>query len=123
VVLLYEGVGDVMDSLSTQKHASANDMRAILRGATIRMTITARRCKPALRFTEIVMQAPEALVIDLLTSLEAGPRPYDEVMEAWRTNCPRLPVWEDVVDHGFVQRERNLVVLTEAGREWLSAWS
>ncbi|MGY2048250.1 hypothetical protein [Methylobacterium sp. JK268] len=69
------------------------------------------------------MQAPDALVIDLLTSLKAGPRPYNEVMEAWRTSCPRLPVWEDVVDHGYVQRERNLVVLTEAGKDRLAARS
>lgn len=69
------------------------------------------------------MQAPEALVIDLLVSLKTGPRPYDEVMEAWRTSCPRLPVWEDAVDHGFVRRERNLVVLTEAGENRLAAGS
>jgi hypothetical protein len=69
------------------------------------------------------MQAPEALVIGLLTWLEAGPRPYDEVMEAWRTSCPRLSVWEDAVDHGLVQRERNLVMLTAAGRERLAAGS
>lgn len=67
------------------------------------------------------MQAPEALVIDFLASLKAGPRPYDEVMEAWRTSCPRLPVWEDAVDGGLVQRERSLVALTEAGRDWLEA--
>lgn len=65
------------------------------------------------------MQAPEALVIDLLATLQAGPRPYTEVIEAWRTSCPRLPVWEDAVDSGFVEREQSLVVLTEAGRDWL----
>lgn len=66
------------------------------------------------------MQAPKALVMDLLSTLEAGPRPYDEIMQAWRTSCPRLPVWEDAVDDGLIERERNLVVLTEAGRQRLA---
>lgn len=69
------------------------------------------------------MQAPEALVMDLLSSLEAGPRPYDEVMDAWRTSCPRLPVWEDALDMGWVERERHAVVLTEAGRRRLAGLS
>lgn len=67
------------------------------------------------------MQAPEALVLDLLSSLEAGPKPYDEVMQAWRTSCPRLPVWEDALDLGLVAREHRSVVLTEAGRQRLAA--
>jgi hypothetical protein len=91
--------------------------------ANYRMTATDLRSKPLLRFREVVMQAPEALVIDLLTSLKAGPRPYDEVMEAWRTSCPRLPVWEDAIDRGFVQRERNLVMLTESGKGRLAAYT
>ncbi|WP_089175556.1 hypothetical protein [Bosea sp. AS-1] len=69
------------------------------------------------------MEAPEALVIDLLAFLKAGPRPYGEVMEAWRTSCPRLPVWEDAVDLGLVQRERDLVILTEAGKNLLASRS
>jgi hypothetical protein len=59
--------------------------------------------------------------MDLLSFLEAGPKPYDEVMLAWRTSCPRLPVWEDALDLGLVERERNRVVLTEAGRRRLAA--
>lgn len=69
------------------------------------------------------MKAPDTLVIDLLVSLKAGPKPYDEVMEAWRTSCPRLPVWEDAVDLGLVQRERGFVVLTEAGKDRLATRS
>ncbi len=44
------------------------------------------------------------LVLDLLEWLGSGPRPYAEVMEAWRTSCPRLPVWEEANDRGFVRR-------------------
>lgn len=67
------------------------------------------------------MQAPEALVLDLLSFLEAGPKPYEDVMQAWRTSCPRLPVWEDALDQGFVERRRNTVALTQAGRQRLAA--
>jgi D-3-phosphoglycerate dehydrogenase len=66
------------------------------------------------------------LVLDLLDWLAAGPRPYVEVMEVWRTSCPRLPIWEDAVDAGLVVRrvEANLgpiVELTTAGRSLLAA--
>jgi predicted transcriptional regulator len=70
---------------------------------------------------EAVLQAPEALVMDLLSALKAGPRPYDDIMDAWRTSCPRLPVWEDALDQGWIERERNMFILTEAGRQWLAA--
>lgn len=62
------------------------------------------------------MRAPEALILDLLASLEKGPRPYAEIMEAWRTNCPRLPVWEDVVEEGLVKQVGSMVKITDAGR-------
>ena len=44
------------------------------------------------------------LVLDLLEWLGSGPRPYSEVMDAWRTSCPRLPVWEEANDRGFIER-------------------
>lgn len=47
----------------------------------------------------------ESLVLDLIEWVAAQPRTYAEVMEAWRTSCPRLPIWEDAVDRGFVARE------------------
>ncbi len=46
----------------------------------------------------------EALILDLLEWIGAGSRPYAEVMDAWRTSCPRLPVWEDATERGFVER-------------------
>jgi hypothetical protein len=69
--------------------------------------------------------APASLVLDLLEWLAAGPRPYDEVMEAWRTSCPRLTVWEDAVDAGYVTRRYGggagvTVALTAEGRRFLS---
>jgi DNA-binding PadR family transcriptional regulator len=65
------------------------------------------------------------LILDLLDWLAREPRSYAEVMDAWRTSCPRLPIWEDAVDHGFVVRRRDpdtrrtVVVLTAAGRRAL----
>jgi hypothetical protein len=44
------------------------------------------------------------LVLDLLEWLGSGPRPYSEVLDAWRTSCPRLPVWEEANDRGFIER-------------------
>jgi hypothetical protein len=50
-------------------------------------------------------ETPSALVLDLVEWLAPRPRPYAEVMDAWRTSCPRLTVWEDAVDAGYVSRE------------------
>ena len=44
------------------------------------------------------------LILDLLEWIGAEPRCYREVMEVWRTSCPRLTVWEDAMDAGFVIR-------------------
>lgn len=46
----------------------------------------------------------DALVLDLLEWIGPGPRPYADVMDAWRTSCPRLPVWEEANDRGFIAR-------------------
>ena len=72
------------------------------------------------------MIAPLALVLQLLAWVAARPRTYAETMEAWRTSCPRLPVWEDATDGGLVavvpgdggMRKRG-VCLTEAGQAFL----
>jgi hypothetical protein len=45
-----------------------------------------------------------SLVLDLLEWLGDEPRPYAEVLETWRTSCPRLPVWEDANDQGWIER-------------------
>jgi hypothetical protein len=49
----------------------------------------------------------DPLVMDLVAFVATGPRPYDEVMDAWRTSCPRLTVWEDAVDRGLVAQVRD----------------
>ena len=49
--------------------------------------------------------AVETLLLDLLEWLTNSPRTYDEVMDAWRTSCPKLPIWEEANDWGLVARE------------------
>lgn len=46
----------------------------------------------------------EALVLDLVEWIAMKPRPYTEVMDAWRTSCPRFPIWEDAVEHRLITR-------------------
>src|ERR1700684_2693071 len=66
----------------------------------------------------------ESLVLDLLEWIGPGSRPYAEVLDAWRTSCPRLPVWEDANDRGFVTCRYEvgpgrLVSVSDAGLEHL----
>lgn len=70
-------------------------------------------------------EASRALTLALLDWLVAGPRPYLEVMAAWRTSCPRFPIWEDALDQGLVCRVRAagedaMVELTDTGRAMLA---
>ena len=44
------------------------------------------------------------LILDLVEWVERTERTYEETMDAWRTSCPRLPVWEDASDSGLVER-------------------
>jgi hypothetical protein len=46
----------------------------------------------------------ETLILDLLEWVASGERTYEEVMDAWRTLCPKLPVWEDANDRGLIMR-------------------
>ncbi len=46
----------------------------------------------------------DALVADLLEWLSEAPRRYTDVLEAWKTSCPRLPVWETADRLGLIRR-------------------
>ena len=67
----------------------------------------------------------DALIRDLVEWLATGERSYEEVMDAWRTSCPRLPVWEDANDRGLVMTEqvdgRTVVRATASGLVLLRA--
>ena len=61
----------------------------------------------------------ENLVLDLLEWVGRKERTYQETLNAWRTSCPRLPVWEDANDRGLLEtaseNDRLLVRVTPAG--------
>jgi hypothetical protein len=68
----------------------------------------------------------DSLVLDLVEWIAREPRLHSEVIEAWRTSCPRLTIWEDAVDRGYVTREAvsgagARVAVTEAGEKFLRA--
>jgi hypothetical protein len=74
--------------------------------------------------TPAVSDTVDTLILDLLEWIGPNPRPYPEVLEAWRTSCPRLPVWEDANDRGFITRHHApasgaLVSVSGAGAEHL----
>jgi len=65
--------------------------------------------------------AAAALTLQLLGFVADG-RTYGETMEAWRSTCPHLSIWEDAVRGGLVRLENggamnaSRVVLTPAGK-------
>jgi hypothetical protein len=74
------------------------------------------------------MSAATAPMLDLLSWVEARPRTYRETIEAWRSNCPRLSVWDDACGERLVEVVRNggsmndaEVALTARGRALLGA--
>jgi hypothetical protein len=68
----------------------------------------------------------DPLILDLVEWVAREPRAYTELIDAWRTSCPRLTVWEDAVDRGLVRREGGrlsdtMVHVTEEGLSFLKA--
>ena len=68
----------------------------------------------------------DPLVLDFVEWIAREPRFYSEVVAVWKTSCPRLTIWEDAADQGFVAREtvagRGFVVaVTENGKRLLRA--
>jgi hypothetical protein len=67
----------------------------------------------------------EALILDLLEWIGPDLRPYPEVIEAWRTSCPRLPVWEEANSRGFINHQHqtgvgSFVSVSLLGRAFLT---
>ena len=68
----------------------------------------------------------EPLILDFIEWLSREPRTYAETMDAWRTSCPRLTVWEDAMDRGFVVRQArsgksHVIAVTDEGIAFLRA--
>ena len=70
------------------------------------------------------MADTDPLVLDLVEWIAREPRLYAEVIETWRTSCPRLTIWEDAVDRGYVTRQSvtgvgTRVAITAGGEKFL----
>jgi len=68
----------------------------------------------------------EPLLADLVAWVAKEPRDYFETMDAWRTSCPRLPVWEEANARGLVTRTRDangaaVVCVTRDGLAFLKS--
>ena len=69
------------------------------------------------------------LTRDMLAWLALQPRTYAETMEAWRSSCPRLSIWEDALADGLVRvedgsgsdRRESRVVITTRGQAMLES--
>jgi hypothetical protein len=73
------------------------------------------------------LDASPGLLLQFLDWIALQPRSYQETMNAWRTSCPRISVWEDALIDGLVAAEdapadsqgEVRIVLTPAGAERL----
>jgi hypothetical protein len=66
----------------------------------------------------------DPLVLDFVEWVARGPRNYAEVVATWRTSCPRLTIWEDAADGGYVTRQSIagsglIVAVTDKGAQLL----
>jgi hypothetical protein len=74
-----------------------------------------------------VSDPSQALTLQFLAWVAEAPRTYAQAMEAWRSTCPRLSIWEDAILDGLVAfdaagtRDRSRVALTPKGRALLRA--
>jgi hypothetical protein len=63
-----------------------------------------------------------ALTLQLLEWISSQPRTYGEVLEAWRTTCPRLSIWEDACIDGLIDCAPDgsrIVIVSPKGRALL----
>jgi hypothetical protein len=68
-------------------------------------------------------QSASLIMIQFLAWVADRPRTYAQTMEAWRSTCPRLSVWEDAIIDGLVRVENDAnraVSLTLRGRAVLA---
>ncbi len=63
-----------------------------------------------------------ALTLQLLEWISDRPRRYSEVVDAWRSTCPRLSIWEDACIDGLIDCDDgpgHIVTITDKGRRLL----
>lgn len=57
--------------------------------------------------TEAPSNPNSALTIQLLEWIADRPRTYAETLDAWRTSCPRLSIWEDALAAGLIDTDKS----------------
>ena len=70
------------------------------------------------------IEAVHPLTLQLLEWIDNAPRSYAEALEAWRTSCPRLSIWEDACLAGLIACEQGgarIVTPSAKGRVLLDA--
>jgi hypothetical protein len=73
---------------------------------------------------DTVAASLDPLILDLVEWCAREPRTYAEVLDAWRTSCPRLTVWEDATERGLLARAarpNQPITVTAAGVVFLAA--
>ena len=73
-----------------------------------------------------MVETADPLVLDFVEWIAREPRVYAEVVTTWKTSCPRLTIWEDAADCGYVARETVagfglIVTVTDDGKKLLRA--
>ncbi|MBR0951598.1 hypothetical protein [Bradyrhizobium canariense] len=71
-------------------------------------------------------ETADPLVLDFVEWVAREPRAYAEVIATWKTSCPRLTIWEDAADRGYVARETQpgvglVIAVTPDGERLLRA--
>jgi hypothetical protein len=69
-------------------------------------------------------ETADPLVLDFVEWVAREPRLHAEVVAIWRTSCPRLTIWEDAAEAGYVARDTIagfglIVAVTEDGERLL----
>ncbi|HEV2154187.1 hypothetical protein [Bradyrhizobium sp.] len=69
-------------------------------------------------------ETADPLVLDFVEWIAREPRAYAEVISTWKTSCPRLTIWEDAAERGYVARETIaglglVIAVTEGGERFL----
>jgi len=72
----------------------------------------------------VATETLDPLVLDFVEWIAGAQRSYAEVLDAWKTSCPRLAVWEEASGRGFVMRlhvprQGVFIGVTPAGRAFL----
>lgn len=61
----------------------------------------------------------DALTLQMLQWIAEGTHSYAEVLDVWKSTCPRLTIWEDACANGLVDSAPTVsgtVSLTDKGR-------